>query len=449
MKNNQTSNVGTVFRYTVQQHYKTMSVKIFLIVLFVLSIAAIPLLRSLAGSDSEVSSSDITKLRLCNQTEYAISADDIRADERYADLEVIDGPAEKDALRQYLHDNDTAAAAVISMDESGMGFKIEGYYGEDSKISENDAETLTHVLEDALHQALLRTLEVTQEQIDTVNTKVFSTVASVPDYLSGDKAVMDTSTHMIVNLYYSYAVMIVIALAMSYIFQLCMEEKVSKLVEALLVSVKPAALLTGKILAVTFFIFGGIALIAVGLIISYHIAKSTGDVSFIKDFFANTFGMNPDAIHLGLKSWLMIAACLLLAYFIGAFFSGIVGSCCSKTEDTQQASIAVVVFLMIGYFTASFTPAMESDGVNYFVSLFPLTGMFTALPNYLCGKIPLAVLLGSLAIQIVAVILLAKLAGAVYRMMLLYSGGFPKPAQLIRMLRENRGTAKPAAGKED
>ena len=144
----------------------------------------------------------------------------------------------------------------------------------------------------------------------------------------------------------------------------------------------------------------------------------------------------------------MIAVCVLLAYFIGAFFSGIVGSCCSKTEDTQQASIAVVLFLMLGYLTATITPAMESDGVNYFVSLFPLTSIFTALPNYLCGKIPLSVFLCALAIQLATVFLLARLAGAVYRMMLLYSGGFPKPSKLIRMLRDSRGKAKNAAGKE-
>ena len=449
MKNNKTSNVGSVFRYTVQQHYKTTSVRIFLLILFVLSIASIPLIRSMAGSENEVSSSDITKLRLVNQTEFAISADDVHADERYANLEIIDEAMEKDALRQYLHDNDTAAAAIISADESGAGFKIEGYYGEDSKISENDVETLTHVLEDAFHQALLRSLSVSQAQIDTVNTKVFSSVATVSDYLSGDKNSMDTATHMFVNLFYSYFVLIVSALAMSYIFQLCMEEKVSKLVESLLVSVSPAALLAGKILAVTTFIFGGLAMIAVGIVISYHIAKATGDVSMIGDFFAKTFNFSWNALHIGLKGWLMIAVCVLLAYFIGAFFSGIVGSCCSKTEDTQQASIAVVCFLMIGYFTASFTPALESDGVNYFVSLFPITSIFTALPNYLCGKIPFAVFLIALIIQLATVFLLAKLAGAVYRMMLLYSGSFPKPSQLVRMLRDNRSTAKAAAGKED
>ncbi|MBR3267110.1 MAG: ABC transporter permease [Oscillospiraceae bacterium] len=447
MKNNQKHGIGNVFRYTVQQHYKTTSVRIFLAILFLLSVAAFPLLRVAASSESEVTSSDISQLYLSNQTEFEITADDIHADDRYANVTVTQEKLEKDDLRQRLHDNQNAAAAIISATD--FGFTIDGYYGEDSKISENDVSTLTHVLEDALHQSLLRSLSVTQEQIDTVNTKVNSTVSTVPDYLSGDKASLDTGTHMFVNLFYSYAVMIISALAMSYIFQLCMEEKVSKLVESLLVSVSPTALLAGKILAVTVFIFGGIAMIVCGLIISYFIAKSTGDVSFIRSFLVKVMEINPSALHFSVNTILLLVICFLLAYFIGAFFSGIVGSCCSKTEDTQQASVAVVLFLMIGYMTASFTPALESDTANYFVSLFPITSIFTALPNYVCGKIPLTVFLIALAVQLVTVFLLAKLAGAVYKMMLLYSGNFPKPAQLIRMLRENRGTAKAAAGKEE
>ena len=53
-----------------------------------------------------------------------------------------------------------------------------------------------------------------------------------------------------------------------------------------------------------------------------------------------------------------------------------------------------------------------------------------------------------LAVQAVTVFLLARLAGSVYSMMLLYRGGFPKPKQLFTMLRENRASLKAAAGKE-
>ena len=448
MKNNKAGGTGAVFRYTVQQHYKTTSVRVLLLVLFVLAVASLPLLRMVMDKDSEVSSSDITTVYLFNDTGFEITADDIRSDERYAEVEVKACDGDKDAMRETLHNETKAVAAFITADDSGMGFNIQGYYGEGSDISENDCETLNHVLQDGLHQSIMRTLNVSQDQIDTMNLSVMSQVNTVENYLSGNEKTVDASTHMSVNLFYSYAIVMISAIAMSYIFQQCMEEKVSKLVESLLVSVSPSSLLTGKILAVTLFVFGGIGIVAAGLVISYIIAKSTGDVGFVKRAVEAFVGVNVSALHFSVGTILLLVGCVLLAYAIIAFFCGIVGSCCSKTEDTQQASIAVVMFLLIGYFVASFTPMAQSDAVNYFVSLFPITSIFTALPNFVCGKIPLVIFILALVLQAATVFLFAKLAGAVYRMMLLYRGGFPKPAQLIRMLRENRSAAHTDAGKE-
>ena len=448
MKNN-TGRTGTVFRYTVQQHYKTTSVRILLIVLFLLAVASIPVIRLIAGDESEVTSSDVQTLYLYNETGFEINKEDITADERYASITVSACDGDKDALRKTLHDDKNAVAAFITADSSGMGgFLISGYCGEDSNVSENDCSTLNHVLRDALQQSIMRTLNVTQDQIDMMKLNVFSQVSTVEDYLAGDEQIVDSGTHMTVNLFYSFTVVMVAAIAMSYIFQQCMEEKVSKLVESLLVSVSPSALLAGKILAVTLFVFGGIAMVAAGVFISYLIAKSTGDVSFLPGILQKFLGIDLTALHLSIGTLLLLILCILLAYSIIAFFSGIVGSCCSKTEDTQQASIAVVLFLMIGYYVASFTPMMQNQSVDYFVSLFPVTSIFTALPNYVCGKIPLMIFILALVIQALTVFLFAKLAGAVYKMMLLYRGGFPKPAQLIRMLRENSSSAKTKAGKE-
>ena len=58
---------------------------------------------------------------------------------------------------------------------------------------------------------------------------------------------------------------------------------------------------------------------------------------------------------------------------------------------------------------------------------------------------PLLIL--GLVIQAVTAVFLIRIAGTVYKMMLLYRGGFPKPKQFIRMLKENKAAEK--AGKED
>ena len=59
------------------------------------------------------------------------------------------------------------------------------------------------------------------------------------------------------------------------------------------------------------------------------------------------------------------------------------------------------------------------------------------------------VLVLALVIQGVTAALLMRLAGTVYKMMLMYRGGFPKPKQFIQMLKEHRAAQKAEAGKED
>ena len=54
----------------------------------------------------------------------------------------------------------------------------------------------------------------------------------------------------------------------------------------------------------------------------------------------------------------------------------------------------------------------------------------------------------ALVLQAITAALLARLAGRIYRMMMFYRGAVPKPAQIIKMLREEKEAAK-QAGKED
>lgn len=451
MKNHNLRGAGTVFRYTMQQHYKTKSVQIFLIILFCLAVASLPLISMTSGSKIEVSETKITKLYVRNEIGFPLDIEDIHKDARYAGITMEETTLDKDALSEMLNKESeyTAAAAVLEVNTTTGGFKITGYYGADGQITSDDMGSLNGVLRDALHESLLRSLDITKEQEATVNSTAVSEVKLVSEFRNNAE-IASTDTHVMVNIFYSYAVMVLGTLAMSYIFQLCMEEKTSKLVESLLVSVKPMALLVGKILAVTCFVFFGIGLIAAGLFISYQIVGKSGDDRALEAVrgLGRLFGVDFSAFNMSLVNVLLLIVCVLIAYSIIASFSGIVGSCCSKTEDIQHASLAVVLFLMVGYMTASFAPMFESDTANIVLSVFPLTSMYMALPNYICGKIGLPVLLIGTALQLVTAYFLAKLAGAVYSMMLLYRGEFPKPKQLFAMLRETRASEKAAAGRE-
>ena len=49
MKNPELHGIGTVFRYTVQQHYKTPSIIVFLVILFLLAVCSMPAILLFSG----------------------------------------------------------------------------------------------------------------------------------------------------------------------------------------------------------------------------------------------------------------------------------------------------------------------------------------------------------------------------------------------------------------
>ena len=469
MKNPELRGIGTVFRYTVQQHYKTPSIIIFLVILFLLAVASMPVILLLSGREKEVTETQIAALYLRNETGYVLDADAVHADARYAGVTVTETDEDDDALRQRVTDEKTAVAAVLSVGtdkasvfRSAAGvnkksaassggeqkqFTLQTFYGEDGSVTGADAETLNRVLEEAFHQSLLESLDITPEQEITVNSAAVAQVAKVAEYRNGT-AESTTDTHAAVNMAYSYLLLILCAMSIGYVTQSCMEEKVSKLVESLMVSISPVALLAGKLLAVALIVFAGFGLVGVGFFISYQIAGYLGGFSFLKPLLEEIMPFRPDALHFSAGTVVLLVICMLLAFAISMGLSGISGSCVSKTEDIQSASFLNMFFLMGGYLGGVLAPLFESDGVNLFCSLFPVTSPFCAFPNYTCGKIGLPVFLLALVIQAATAVLLVRTAGRVYKMMLLYRGGVPKPAQILRMLKEERAAAKAAAGKE-
>ena len=438
MKMNNRGAVGTVFRFSLAQHYKTTSVRIFLLFLALVGFFSVPLLKMIYAKGAEVDTTAVTQLFVRNDTEFPFDPAAFTSDERYQNVELTMTDQSDEELSNLLAEKTTSAALVIAQNELGLQLNV--LYSEKSALESADLHTVGTVAETALHQSLLDSLSVEPGQLDVLNMKTFSQVQMLSAYDSTDEEA-NVDTHYFMNFAYSYFVLILATISMSYIFSLCIEEKNTKLIEYLLVSVQPTALLFGKILAVTVFVTAGIGLLIGTAVISYFVAKSQGSVTFIHDAL-KAMGIW-DVLHsIHAQDLILTIVGVVLGYFMLSLISGILGSLCSKNEDTQQASLGLVFIILIGYMAASFSPLFESDAMNLILSLFPLTSIFVAPANYVCGKITLPILLLAFVLQALTICYLVKLLGRVYRMMVLYRGQVPTPSRLIKMLRETRKTEK-------
>lgn len=435
---NRLRGMGHVFRFSVQQHYAMMGVKVLLLMLFVIAVAALPVARIFAGSSTDImaDSTDVTMLYLRNETEIPFDTAYFQQG-IYKDITVMETESSNETFGQLVAESKGCIAVAVTADAE-TGLSVEGFYAADSELGEFDVDSVTAAVAETMRHSMLAQAGVGSTQLEMLDAEISMKVSDLSDYHpEQDENGVDTATFGMVSIYYSMLVMIMGSLAMGYIFQLCVDEKSSKLVELLMVSISPAALLFGKILAVTLFITVGIAVVLIGLCISFFVAKATGSTQFLTELLDAISITN--IIHEVSVSTLVI---MLISVFIGyatlALLCSIPASCCSKNEDIQTVSIYTVLFIMVGYFAGSFVPMFESSAANMFFSLCPYFSIFMAPANYLCGKLSLPLLILSWVISTAFMFVLLLIADKVYHMMILHRGAPPKLKNLIGIWKQDK-----------
>ncbi len=436
---NRLRGMGHVFRFSVQQHYAMMGVKILLLILFAVSVAAFPVARMFTDSgDSDImaESTDVTKLYLRNETGVPFDTTFFQQG-IYKNIEVIETESSNETFGSLVAES-KGCMAVAAAADAQTGIVVEGFYAAETELSEFDVDSVTAAVAETLRHGLLTQAGVDADKLEILNSDISMKVSDLSDYRPDeDKNGVDTGTYGMISLYYSMLVMLMGSLAMGYIFQLCVDEKSSKLVELLMVSIAPAALLFGKILAVTLFIAVGIALILIGLCISFAIAKATGSTQFITDLF-ESLSLTSIMEEVSIGTLVIMLISVFIGYATLALLCAIPAACCSRNEDVQTVSIYTVLIIMVGYFAGSFVPLFESPAADTFFSLCPYFSVFMAPANFICGKLSLPLLIVSWVLSIAFMFVLLMVADKVYHMMILHRGAPPKFKELVSMWKQDK-----------
>jgi ABC-type Na+ efflux pump permease subunit len=251
-----------------------------------------------------------------------------------------------------------------------------------------------------------------------------SSVVEESNYVAEANRTVSQMNYMFYMLGFAMIIFIVISMSNSYIITSVTEEKQSKLVESLLVSVRPMALLMGKICGMMSYVVMLLVCGVIGSNISNAVMKNVFSIS--ESEFNNkgfNFSIFKDFGVFG-------AVCLLLSIVLGflAFgtVSGLFGSTCNKTEDIQDATGNVMMITMFSYFIAIGIGVADMDILNVIASLVPPLSFFTAPVAYVTGRIGIAVLIVSYIIQILLIIGIMMLSAKSYRNLLLSDSTTPK-----------------------
>ena len=436
---------GKVFRFTMRQTFKNKGylVSFVMFVLMMTLMGPIQYLSQRAGQGAaedsiyfNPSEVEVDNIYIYNETAVPIDKSSLEelyksdkdekkdedaesgkgiTEEKIQICELLEGiNTDEAAMMDQLNDKDMLI--ILSMDEKG--YYVNGVVSQDSKVSTDDLDNVTEIVKNVFDEKRLESSDVSSEDAQMIFSGVDTHgVVSESDYKSEGSQTVTRDRFMFYMLGYSMIIFIVVSMSTSYIITSVTEEKQSKLVESLLVSVRPMALLLGKVCGMMSYIVLLLACGVIGSNISNILMKNVFNITEAE--FSNK-GFNFSIFKdFGALGGVALALSIILAFLAFGMISGLFGSTCNKTEDIQNATGNVMTFSMVSYFAAIGIGCMDNDIANMIGALVPPFSFFTAPVSYVTGRIGIVVLLAAYAIQIVLIVLIVRLSAKSYRNLLL------------------------------
>ncbi|MBR3539731.1 MAG: ABC transporter permease [Eubacterium sp.] len=451
MKQNSKENIysligfGKVFRFTLKQTLKNKGFVVAAVMMIFMMGMMKPLMyfmskstqnssqRMMSASISEV---EAARLFIYNETDYTI------------DKEMMNPPATEPVKAGFLDPKNitiynkdeakedeliaglTAKDILVVIRPEIMSYTVNGIIADASDISVKSLDNATSYVEKMFTDTRKSQMSLDDNTLKSVSAGVSTKDVVTATEFHDEKAfTMGQSEFSGLILGFCLIIMVVSSLSASYIISSVNEEKTSKLAETLLVSVRPMALLLGKVLGMLIFVAGTIV---IGVLTSYIVDFLMHNVMKLDmSGVTQQSGINLAIFTgYGAKGLAVFFVEIVIALLTFGVLSGIMGSACSKTEDQQNATTGVMMITMIGYLGCVMYFGMKSD-MALLGSLIPPFSFFMAPVAYIGGRISLGILLASFASQIAILIGLLVLGAKTYRNLLLSDSSRPKLASIF------------------
>lgn len=398
------SGTGQVYRFTLSQLLKSRANRVTLIIMVLLAAVSMPLTALLGGETPETSdTAGLASVRVDNRTDLVL---DFSGDAYWADTDFSADAGEPDAVVTVTGDETSYQVAVVGSESADAG----------------ELSQLAETARQAVRDACLRAAGLSSRQLEALT-------ASTGEEDSHEEGFW-------VQYGYSILAMILCLMSASYVIRAVVEEKDSRLVELLLVSVKPMALLAGKILAVMAFTFGWLLAMLAGLGVSCGLTAGLLGPGVLQKQLSGLLAAVPrvqEDLWQAAGVLLVLLVSLGLGYLTMSLIGGVAGACCSGMEEAGEATGPVMLLTMAGYLASCVVGAVPSGPVAVFSTLCPVVSIFCAPVQFAGGNVSIWLVLASWAIQAAMIWGLLTLASRVYAGLIVHRGSRVKLRELMSM----------------
>jgi ABC-2 type transport system permease protein len=439
MKKSNISGWKDVFSFTLVQTLKNRAFLISFLILLLLASVSMPIISRLTtgGQKDDGQANPIKKVYVNNETALP-------------DLN-FSGITQEKALNHIIfealqEDYDTVAdriqstekeSVILTVSESAGSYSLKFVKASKGPVKNNSLQNLGNAAAKEFENIKLTTLGITEEQDNMLHAKVATTVTMAD--ANGKPIIKEDTTISGSEYWFIYGILFTLLMvnmmASTQIATSIVTEKSTRVVEYLLITVKPLAIMVGKIIAMlTAVLFQMITMILV-LFASNQITamlSSGSHKSIMEQYLPDHIFQNINIVHLALCLILIV-----LGMIFYATLAGLAGATVSRLEEISEGltlfTFTNLIGVYVGLAAANVLMGAGNNGFVTFALLFPLSSPFVLPGAILIGKASVLIALAAIVLQIIFNMLLFKFVSKVYETLILHSGNTIKLKELIKI----------------
>ena len=453
-----------VCSFAYVQTMKSRAMKITLSILCVLALLALPVITMITSGVKDTGETKIKNVYLYSNHELIADKFSAGFDGEYQNVHVeqIDEKTKTEKISELKKADEKTDDVVLQLlyeeDPESMdyGLEINVVYGEKTEITKKDADGFASYLLDNEERFILNGTGIDGDKMENL-VKADDYEISMVDKEGIVSSMEEGLDEIEYSFTYAYLmiVMFAVMIAGSKVAELIVTEKTSKVMEYLLTSIKPLALLLGKVISTLLIVFTLLAALflsfAGSLVINYMISDRTQGFwpeIFIRIAEADVLrGMTP-------VNMVITVVMVLLGFLFYGFIAGLAGATVSKIEELAEGLKLFTFALIIGVYLVialmSFASAGEGMGTfSYVVYYLPLSSVFIVPVYLLLGKISLDTGLISLAILAASTVVVWMFVTKVFESVIYHNGSVMKFKEILAVYKINAKSGKSSEVKNE
>ena len=347
--------------------------------------------------------------------------------------------ASMDSLKaQYLREENDGILVLPSIEDLKLKNYLVYYYS-DRKLGLEASSTISSIIRGKLKDYKIISLGIDKEELSYLNTRV----EVDPEPVSADQEDSSAMSNMVGSIMggvMGYFMFFIILIYGMMVMRSVMEEKINRIVEIMISSVKPFQLMMGKILGVGAVGFTQLAIWAIVIPIIFMIGTALfgfnpADMSavpvdsgeMVKEISSEMpFDIAQITSELANQNWFLIVP-LFIIYFIGGYliytslFAAVGSAIGDDLNDGNSLTMPLMIPIVIAVYIMIRVVSLPNSNLAVWSSIFPLFSPII-MPARFGADVPFWQLALSIALLIITALGSVWIAGRIYRVGILMYG---------------------------